>query len=330
MSRLRLPKRFIAVAGSTLVGILLLSDGLFRMTALADPSLTSSFSGGLAFTQYADGSHIFSNVHHLVPGDTRTGSVEIMNETNVTEQVVFTTKLWGPLFSNNGHTGTTLSSTYISKDYSGTGYQKAFEYDNFPPHMSDTAYVVGDEEATIQTQGPFSQTVQSKPFTLLEGQSLLIQYTLQWPLSAHNDYQGALGYMQVQVQAIPVGTPSNPSGPTTPNRPPQPNLPNGGNPPVTVTQPNPSGGNAPPIREPGSGNGSQGGVSSISSHPSGGHSEGQTVHVIPISSPGQSSVIGATSPVTGVPVLETLAEALSFILLGIGMLFLGSRLRKER
>ncbi|QRF22738.1 hypothetical protein FY534_02865 [Alicyclobacillus sp. TC] len=64
--------------------------------------------------------------------------------------------------------------------------------------------------------------------------------------------------MQVQVQAIPVGTPSNPSGPTTPNRPPQPNLPNGGNPPVTVTQPNPSGGNAPPIREPGSGNGSQG------------------------------------------------------------------------
>lgn len=311
-------KRLLIMFSGAVLGVFLLSDGLFRMTALASPlGASQTFQGGVAFTNYKDGTNIFTDVTNLVPGDTRSGTVSVVNQTPDAEYITFKTVVGGALFANNGKTGTTISSTYVSKDYAGTGDNPTYEYDDHPPELYDTAYVLGDQAATTQSQGPFSSTVKSGTFVVPSEGTLVINYTLDWPLVAHNDYQGATGQMQVFVKAVedpnyPVPPPKHPNSPPGNPLSPPPN-----NPPPSHSTPPPKSNTPPP-----SGSVTPNTPKSPPTTP--------PTKTITISEPGKGNVVGATKPVTGLPFFTMLGESITMMGLGAFTLWLAFRRKKPR
>jgi len=157
---------------------------------------------------------------NIAPGDNFTGQVSGVNDGTLNEWVKVDTNVNGTLFADNGVTGNSLGSTtlgsktdFTSVDYAPTNNSPAFAFDNNPAYFTYSLSVmkpgttagswVADTNVSLPaTVGNFTSGQTSPIFELPVGDKVVVNYTGGLPLDAHNDYQGATGWMATQIDAV--------------------------------------------------------------------------------------------------------------------------------
>jgi len=303
---------------AAVTGVAMLSMGSFSYlsTANADTNGLSPVGIGLSQGQLFAGA---VGIGNTAPGDKPESDTLVVTNTGTqAEWLQINNTLTGPLFADNGMTGSSLGSLtvngitdYVSKDYAATGDSPAFAFDNHPMQIGYTIQlsgIMGNNQPI--TVAPFSSTQSSPALYLYPQQQATVTYTY-YPLTlaAHNDYQGATGELSVELNAS-ANIDSNPP----PNHPSPP--PTGGNPPPTGGTPPPTGNPPPPTGTPPGGS-----TPPTGTPPAAGGS--------PPASGSKGVVLGGTTPVTGLPVRVIVFEGVTLFVVG-GSLLLAARRKNKK
>ena len=174
------------------VGVGIATAGIYQLTPVQAETLPASFEWK---TPLIDTQGVLfagkERVSNLAPGDSLGGTLVITNNGEQNKWVQLRNQLQG---GGNGHPD--IFADYPHSIDASIGEPS----DNNPATLNYTISTSGllGTAQPIQV-GPFSVSEESPPFLLRPGQSATIRYALNFPMAAHNDYQGATGTIRVNV-----------------------------------------------------------------------------------------------------------------------------------
>jgi len=163
-----------------------------------------------------------ANIDNIAPGDSEQGTLTITNTGNLAEFVGLQHTLTGAIFGNNGNTGQSIDSNYISIDYASNGNNPIYKYDNHPLQIMyqiqiyqlSTGQILNGKSSSqngTPLGAPFSRTWFSTsdsgtatPFQIPPNGYAVVTYTYRLPIEAHNDYKGSSGTMEVTLSTAEI------------------------------------------------------------------------------------------------------------------------------